>query len=120
LRDPTAIANPFYLSVSTSLYWPLFVLSTFATVIASQAMITGCFSLISQGIVLNFCPPLAVYHTSKSMKGQIYVPVVNYILMVLTIVIIAAFRSSAKISEAYGVTVCTVMIITTLLYSSKK
>jgi KUP system potassium uptake protein len=119
LRDPTALSNPFYLSVSEKLYWPLFVLATLATVIASQAMITGCFSLISQAISLNFCPPLAVLHTSKSVIGQIYVPAVNYVLLVLTIVVIAAFGSSAKISEAYGVTVCTVMIATTVLYTSK-
>jgi len=85
-------------------------------VIASQAIITGCFSLLSQACSLGFCPPLHVDHTSEKMFGQIYVPTINWTLMILTILMTVYFQSSSRLTNAYGLTVCSDSVITTLLY----
>jgi len=94
----------------------MFVLATIATIIASQAMITGCFSLVSQAVSLGFFPAVHVHHTSKKMMGQVYVPEINYILMLITVAIVAGFKHSSNIANAYGVTVCGVMVLTTVFY----
>jgi len=85
-------------------------------VIASQAMITGCFSLASQAISLGFAPPLKIKHTSKDIIGQIFLPEIGYLLLVLTIIAVAGFQNANNLTRAYGVTVCAVMMITTILY----
>ena len=116
IDNPTLIDNPFYHAVPTWAYWPMVVLASLATVIASQAIITGSFSLISQAVGMECSVPFQILHTSETMIGQIYVPTINYILMVLTIIVTATFQTSANITNAYGVTVCSVMLITTVLY----
>ncbi len=113
---PDNVSNPFYNSVPHWAHWPMVVLATVATIIASQAIITGSFSLISQAIGMQCAAPFKIYHTSKTVIGQIYVPAINYILMVLTIIVAAGFGTGTNITNAYGVTVCSVMIITTILY----
>ena len=116
ISDPTLIDNPFYHSVPKWSHWPMVVLATVATIIASQAIITGSFSLISQAIGMQCCVPFQIYHTSKQVIGQIYVPTINYFLMILTIIVTVGFQTGSNITNAYGVTVCSVMIITTALY----
>ena len=118
LNDPTIITDPFYRSIPVSLYWPMIILATLATIIASQAMITGCFSLMTQAVSLNCCPPVHIIHTSRSVYGQVYVPEMNYLLMIMTIIIVLLFKTSANIGHAYGVTVCAVMILTTVMFSA--
>jgi len=117
ISDPTLYQTPFFSSIPLAVYWPMFVLATLATIIASQAMITGCFSLVSQAISLGFFPPVTVRHTSKNIIGQIYIPEVNYFLMILTVLVIVGFGQSSSITQAYGFTVCSVMCLTTVLYT---
>ena len=95
IADPTLIDNPFYHSVPDWAHWPMVVLATVATIIASQAIITGSFSLISQAIGMQCSVPFKIYHTSKKVIGQIYVPAINYILMILTIVVTAGFQTGS-------------------------
>ncbi|UJR22627.1 hypothetical protein I4U23_025668 [Adineta vaga] len=116
MRHPEAISNPFYNAAPDWARWPLIILATIATIIASQAIITGVFSLLSQAASLGFSPPLRVIHTSKKVIGQIYVPAINWIVMLITISITLYFRSSSHLAHAYGVTVCSDMLITTILY----
>ncbi|CAF0761725.1 unnamed protein product [Adineta ricciae] len=116
MSHPDTIANPFYNAGPAWARWPLIVLSTLATIIASQAIITGVFSLVSQASALGYSPPLRVIHTSKKIIGQIYVPGINWIIMLLTLAITLFFGSSTNLAHAYGVTVCSVMFVTTILY----
>jgi len=116
INNSTLVDNPFYHAVPHWAHWPMVVLATAATIIASQAIITGSFSLISQAIGMQCSAPFKIFHTSKKVIGQIYVPTINYILMVLTIIVAAGFGTNGNITNAYGVTVCSVMIITTVLY----
>lgn len=116
IRHPEDLSNLFYLSVPKALFWPELILATFATVIASQAMISGVFSLINQAVSFQFFPNVKIVHTSKHQFGQIYIPELNYFVMVLTIVIVAAFQTSTTISNAYGVAVTAVMFLTSVMY----
>ena len=116
IGNSSLIDNPFYHSVPDWGHWPMVVLATMATLIASQAIVTGSFSLISQAIALECSVPFQIIHTSKKIIGQIYVPAINFTLMILTIVVTAGFQTSSSITNAYGVTVCSVMILTTILY----
>ncbi|OLC39971.1 MAG: potassium transporter Kup [Gemmatimonadetes bacterium 13_1_40CM_4_65_7] len=116
LRDPTAAVNPFYhLAPSWALY-PLIALATAATIIASQAVISGAFSLTRQAVQLGYSPRLRIEHTSSREIGQIYVPAVNWGLMVLTCALVLSFRTSSNIAGAYGVALSTLMLITTLMF----
>lgn len=116
LRDPSAAKNPFYhLSPDWALY-PLIALATAASVIASQAVITGAFSLTRQEVQLGYSPRVRIDHTSKREIGQIYVPVVNWILAALTVVLVLGFQSSSNIAGAYGVALSALMLITTLMF----
>ena len=119
--DPTRISNTFYNSIpgvaGSPLYWIVFVLATLATIIASQAMISGTFSIIHQAISLDCFPPIRVVHTSAKKFGQIYVPLVNYALMVIIVLICVGFGTSANLTNAYGFCVATVMFVTTTLLS---
>jgi KUP system potassium uptake protein len=116
LERGSAVAHPFFdLAPAWGLY-PLVVLSTFATVIASQALISGAFSLTEQAIVLGYAPRFPVIHTSSSERGQIYIPHVNYGLMVLCILTVLGFRSSDALGNAYGIAVTGTMTITSLLF----
>jgi len=115
LRDPSAAHNPFYrLAPSWALY-PLVILATMATVIASQAIISGVFSLTRQAIQLGYLPRMQIVHTSRAEIGQIYMPAVNWMLMLATIALVVGFRSSSALAGAYGVAVSLTMIITTIL-----
>jgi KUP system potassium uptake protein len=115
LRHPEAAHNPFYLLAPSWALYPLVGLAAIATVIASQAIISGVFSLTRQAIQLGYLPRMQVVHTSRAEMGQIYMPSVNWALMVATIVLVLGFRSSSNLAAAYGVAVSTTMLITTIL-----
>jgi KUP system potassium uptake protein len=115
LRHPEKAVNPFYLLAPEWMLYPLVVLATMATIIASQAMISGAFSLTRQAIQLGYLPRMEIIHTSAAEIGQIYMPTVNRALMLATIALVVGFGSSSNIAGAYGVAVSTTMIITTIL-----
>ncbi|HEY6052109.1 MAG TPA: potassium transporter Kup [Thermoanaerobaculia bacterium] len=115
LRNPAAAAHPFYGMVPAWALYPLVILSTVAAVIASQAVISGAFSLTRQAVLLGYCPRVRIDHTSAREIGQIYVPSVNWALMAATIALVLGFRSSSSLAAAYGVAVTTTMAITTIL-----
>ena len=116
LEDPTAIDNPFYLLAPGWARWPLVVLATFATVIASQAVISGAFSVSRQAVRLGYLPTLTVKHTSTRESGQIYVPAVNWLLFAGVLVLMVTFQSSGKLATAYGLAVTGTLILTTTLF----
>ena len=111
LANPEAIENPFYLLYPSELLIPMVLLATAATVIASQAVITGAFSLTRQAIQLGLVPRLAVRHTSESMAGQIYLPRVNWLLYAAVVIVIVMFKTSSQLAGAYGVAVTANMIL---------
>lgn len=115
LTTPAAAHNPFYLLAPRWALYPLVALATVATVIASQAIISGVFSLTRQAIQLGYLPRMEIIHTSRAEIGQIYMPAVNRALMVATIVLVFGFGTSSSLAGAYGVAVSTTMVITTLL-----
>jgi KUP system potassium uptake protein len=115
LSDPTAVANPFFNMAPDWLLVPVVVLATAATVIASQALISGAFSVTKQVIQMGFLPRLQVLHTSVKDTGQIYIPVVNWGLFVVIVLAVVMFKSSSNLAAAYGIAVCTDMLITTVL-----
>jgi KUP system potassium uptake protein len=115
IRDPAAIANPFYFLAPQMLLYPLVLLSTAATVIASQALITGAFSLTHQAVQLGFLPFLRIQHTSAQHIGQIFVPAMNQALLIGTIGLVLLFGASSHLAAAYGIAVSITMMITTLL-----
>jgi len=115
LSNPQAIESPFFLLYSQWALLPMVGLATAATVIASQAVITGAFSLTRQAIQLGFLPRLEVRHTSGAQFGQIYVPRINTILLLGVLLLVTQFRSSSALAEAYGVAVSGTMVVTTLM-----
>ena len=115
LRVPEAAHNPFYRLAPAWALYPLVLLATMATVIASQAVISGVFSLTRQAVQFGFLPRVEIVHTSSREIGQIYVPGANWALMLVTIALVIAFENSTNLAAAYGVAVSTTMIITTLL-----
>ena len=115
LSDPSAIANPFYKLYPEVALIPMLVMSTFATVIASQAVITGAFSLTRQAIQLGLVPRFEIRHTSESMAGQIYMPRVNWLLFVAVVIVMLVFRTSSHLAAAYGVSVTAAMVIDTMM-----
>jgi KUP system potassium uptake protein len=116
IRRPAAIENPFFEMAPHALVWPLVILATLATIIASQALISGAFSLTTQAMRLDYLPRLQVRQTSADHQGQVYVPVVNWILMVACIGLVLGFRTSSHLAAAYGIAVTMTMAITTLLF----
>ena len=115
LQNPAGAENPFYLMVPEPLLIPMVLLATCATVIASQAVISGAFSLTSQAIQLGFVPRMRVRYTSAAEIGQIYLPVVNWLLLVLVIGVVISFKKSENLAAAYGIAVTTTMVITSIL-----
>jgi len=115
LADPQALENPFYLLVPHWALYPMIALATAATVIASQAVISGVFSLTRQSIQLGFLPRLAIDHTSDLEEGQIYLPFANWALLVAVVALVIGFRSSSALAAAYGIAVTGTMAITTVL-----
>jgi KUP system potassium uptake protein len=117
LQEGAKINNPFYDLVSGGpLLIPMIVLATFAAVIASQALISGAFSLTNQAVQLGYLPRVSVVHTSHKHEGQIYIPEVNYLLMVACLALVLSFKSSASLAAAYGIAVTGTMGITSYLY----
>jgi KUP system potassium uptake protein len=117
LRTPEAVSNPFYLLAPRWFLYPLLVIATLAAIVASQALISGAFSLAQQSVQLGYSPRLTIIHTSVEEHGQIYVPEVNKALMVGTLLIVLGFRSSGALGAAYGIAVTGTMAITTLLFA---
>lgn len=115
LSNPEAVKNPFFMMAPDWALIPLVGLATLATVIASQALITGAFSVTKQVIQLGYLPRLQILHTSVKETGQIYIPFVNWGLFVLIVLAVALFKSSSNLAAAYGIAVCTDMLITTIL-----
>ncbi|MCA9634221.1 MAG: KUP/HAK/KT family potassium transporter, partial [Myxococcales bacterium] len=115
LSNPEAASNPFYRMAPSWAVVPLIGLSTAATIIASQAVISGAFSLTRQAAMLGFWPRVRIQHTSESEIGQIYVPTINWLLMVASIGLVLGFGTSSNLAAAYGIAVTTTMVITTLL-----
>jgi len=115
LTEPEAVKNPFFNMAPDWALIPLVVLATAATVIASQALITGAFSVTKQVIQLGFLPRLQIHHTSEKDTGQIYMPFVNWGLFVVIVLAVVMFKTSSNLAAAYGIAVCTDMLITTVL-----
>jgi KUP system potassium uptake protein len=115
IGHPEAIQNPFYLLAPTWALYPLLILSTLATVIASQAVISGAFSVTRQAIQLGYCPRMDILHTSGDEMGQVYVPAVNWLLMVSVFILVLSFQSSSALASAYGIAVTGTMIVDTVL-----
>ncbi|MEY2803008.1 MAG: hypothetical protein RL657_344, partial [Pseudomonadota bacterium] len=115
LESPQAVSNPFYLMAPDWALWPMVLLATAATVIASQALISGAFSVTKQVIQLGFLPRLQIQHTSVRDTGQIYIPFVNWGLFGAIVLAVLMFKSSSNLAAAYGIAVCTDMLITTIL-----
>ena len=115
LAHPETVANPFFMMVPESYTFALVVLATLATVIASQACISGAYSMTSEAILLGFLPRMNIAFTSDKEKGQIYVPFINWVLCFVVIGIVLAFKKSENLANAYGVAVSTTMLLTTLL-----
>ena len=115
LGDPHTAENPFYLMAPESLRLPLVFLATAATIIASQAVISGAFSVTHQAVQLGFLPRLRTEHTSEKASGQIYIPAVNWGLLAMIIVLVLGFRESGRLASAYGIAVTGTMLITTMM-----
>jgi KUP system potassium uptake protein len=115
LSAPDAVVNPFYRLAPVWALYPLIALATGATIIASQAVISGAFSLTRQAVQLGFSPRMRIEHTSSHTIGQIYIPTVNWALMLCTVALVLWFRSSSNMAGAYGVAVASTMVITTVL-----
>ena len=115
LSNPAAVKNPFYMMAPDWALLPLVVLATMAAVIASQALITGAFSVTKQVIQLGYLPRLNLIHTSVREAGQIYIPFVNWGLFAAIVLAVVMFKSSSNLAAAYGIAVCTDMLITTIL-----
>ncbi|XP_010450206.1 PREDICTED: potassium transporter 5-like [Camelina sativa] len=114
-KHASNVSNTFYDSIPDPIYWPTFVVAVAASIIASQAMISGAFSVISQSLRMGCFPRVQVIHTSAKYEGQIYIPEINYVLMLACIAVTLAFRTTEKIGHAYGIAVVTVMVITTFM-----
>ncbi len=116
LERPAASANPFYAMVPSAWLLPMVLLATLATVVASQALISGAFSVTRQGVQLGYLPRVTIIHTSGKTEGQIYIPEVNWLLMLACIALVLGFRSSGDLADAYGIAVTGTMAITSVLF----
>jgi len=117
LANPAAVANPFYLMAPEWARLPLVGIATLATIIASQAVISGAFSVTHQAVQLGFLPRLKTLHTSAKAEGQIYIPAVNWTLLAFVILLVVGFRESTNLASAYGIAVTGTMLITTVMLS---
>ncbi|KAM5587106.1 hypothetical protein ABKV19_005851 [Rosa sericea] len=115
MKNSDNVFNAFYHSIPDSIYWPVFIVATAAAVVASQSTITATFSLIKQALALGCFPRVKVVHTSKKYRHHIYIPEVNWLVMILCIVVTAGFKNQNQIGNASGTAVCIVMLVTTLL-----
>ena len=117
LRLPETVANPFYMLAPRWALYPLLLIATLAAIVASQALISGVFSLAQQAVQLGLSPRTTIVHTSEREHGQIYMPQINKLLMIGTLLIVAGFKSSGALASAYGIAVTGTMTITTLLFA---
>ncbi len=115
LMAPAAAASPFFKMIPQAVYWPVMLLATAATVIASQAVITGAFSVTQQAVQLGLLPRVEIKRTSETVAGQIYVPSINYALMIGVLLLLFTFRTSSNLASAYGIAVTATMVVTVLL-----
>ncbi|CAK7326961.1 unnamed protein product [Dovyalis caffra] len=115
MKFPDSASRIFYDSVPESLFWPVFVIATLAAMIASQAMISATFSCVKQAMALGCFPRLKIVHTSRKLMGQIYIPVINYFLMIMCIIVVSIFRETTEIANAYGIAEVGVMMVSTTL-----
>ncbi|CAB4307184.1 unnamed protein product [Prunus armeniaca] len=115
MKNSNNVIGAFYHSIPDNIYWPVFIVATAAAVVASQATITATFSLIKQALALGCFPRVKVVHTSRKYRHQIYIPEINWIVMILCIVVTAGFKNQNQIGNASGTAVCVVMLVTTLL-----
>ena len=115
LANPSAIANPFFLAVPEWGRIPMVILATVATVIASQATISGAFSLTAQAIKLGYCPRMRIFYTSDTEKGQVYVPFINWSVFVMVVVLVLVFKNSSNLAAAYGIAVAGTMAVTSIM-----
>jgi len=115
LQHPEAVQNPFYLMAPTWAAYPLVILATSATVIASQSVISGAFSITRQAIQLGYCPRMKLIHTPGKEAGQVYIPTVNWLFMAAVFILVISFQSSSALAGAYGIAVTGTMLITTFL-----
>lgn len=116
ISDPKAIEHPFFSLVPATLLAPMIILATAATVIASQAMITGVYSLTQQAVQLGYLPRLKIIHTNPDVRGQIYMPQVNFLLMAACIALVIGFETSSNLASAYGLSVSMEMFLTSILF----
>ncbi|MCC6927842.1 MAG: potassium transporter Kup [Gemmatimonadaceae bacterium] len=116
IKEPKAVENPFYMLAPQWFLIPLLIVATLAAIVASQALISGAFSLTQQAVQLGYTPRVTIVHTSKQEAGQIYIPEVNVLLAVGTLLLVATFRSSTALGAAYGVAVTGTMAITNILF----
>ncbi|KAH6837906.1 high affinity K+ transporter 5 [Perilla frutescens var. hirtella] len=114
-KFPEHIGHTFYDSIPDKIYWPTFVVANAAAIIASQAMISGAFAIISQSLSMGCFPRVKVVHTSTKYEGQVYIPEINYLLMIACVIVTYGFKTTEKIGNAYGIAVVAVMLITTSL-----
>lgn len=115
LQNPAAAQNPFYFLAPDWALYPLVAISTLATVIASQALISGAFSITQQALQLGYLPRVRIIHTSHEERGQIYIPQLNWLLFIGTIMLVLSFKNSSNLAAAYGIAVTSTMVITTIL-----
>lgn len=111
-----AAKNPFYFICPENMLYPMIILATLAAIIASQALISGSYSIVQQSMRLGFLPKLKIIHTSEDVRGQIYIPLVNMLLMVACLLLVFGFKSSGALASAYGISVMGTMLCTTILY----
>lgn len=104
VKHPENIMDAYYSSVPNPVYWPMFVISTLAAVVASQSMISACFSIVKQSLALGCFPGVDIVHTSSKHQGQVYSPQINYILLILTVALVVGFRGGVELANAYGTT----------------
>lgn len=116
-KNPNDVLDTFYASIPETIYWPMFVVAVAAAIIASQAMISGAFAIISQALSLGCFPRVKVVHTSAKYEGQVYIPELNYMIMICSIFVTFTFKTTEKIGNAYGIAVVGVMFISTCLVS---
>ncbi|AYH07936.1 low affinity potassium transporter Kup [Pectobacterium parmentieri] len=116
LKNPEAIKNPFFLLAPDWALIPLMILATLATIIASQAVISGVFSLTRQAVRLGYLPPMRIVHTSDMESGQIYIPAINWMLYIAVVIVIVSFEHSSSLAAAYGIAVTGTMVITSILF----
>ncbi|HUQ13682.1 MAG TPA: potassium transporter Kup [Novosphingobium sp.] len=115
MRDPAALESPFYFLAPEWFQWPLLIVASLAAIIASQAVITGAFSVTQQAIQLGFIPRMTIKHTSETAAGQIYIPVINWALMIAVILLVVVFQRSSNLTAAYGIAVTGAMLIDNFL-----